>query len=106
MRLVAAVPPEVAQRTAINRLMLVTNPQSEQARCCNAVILYAYMIEERDGPSFTAWLYPDAEAALDNMREMWGEWTPIAPTAQCRYSRKSKRRQNKRRHSLSTKERR
>jgi hypothetical protein len=52
--------------------MLVTNPQSDQARYCNAVVLYAYMIEEPDGPSFTAWLYPDAEAALDHMREMWG----------------------------------
>jgi hypothetical protein len=30
------------------------------------------MVEERDGPSFTGWLYPDAEAALDNMRELWG----------------------------------
>jgi hypothetical protein len=41
MRLIAAVPSEVAKRTAVNRLMLVTNPQSEQARYCKAVVLYA-----------------------------------------------------------------
>jgi hypothetical protein len=72
MRKVAAVPPAVAQRTAINRLMLVTNPQSSRYHDPDAVILYAYMIAEPDGPSFTAWVYPDAEAALDRMREMWG----------------------------------
>lgn len=72
MRFVAAVPPAIATRTAMNRLMLVTNPQNEQARYCNAVVLYVYMIEEPDGPSFTAWLYPDADAARERMREMWG----------------------------------
>jgi hypothetical protein len=72
MRLIAAVPPAVAQRTAIHRLMLVTNPQSSRYHDPDAVILYAYMIEEPDGPSFTAWVYPDAQAAQDHMQEMWG----------------------------------
>lgn len=72
MRMVATVPPTVAQRTAINRLLLVTNPQSSSFHNPDAVIVYAYMVEEPDGPSFTARVYPNAEAALADMQDDWG----------------------------------
>ena len=68
MRKVAAVPPTMSERTGMTRLMLVDNPQ----RYPGTVVLYAYMIAEPDGPSFTGWMYENSEDALGHMRESWG----------------------------------
>jgi hypothetical protein len=71
MRQVAKVPPAM-KRTGMTRLMLVTNPQPNPHCEPGVVIVYAYMIDEPDGPSFTAWPFVDADTALDYLREHWG----------------------------------
>jgi hypothetical protein len=60
------------EKTGMTRLMLVTNPQPSPYRDPDAVLVFAYMIEEPDGPSFTTWAFPDADTALDYLREHWG----------------------------------
>jgi hypothetical protein len=56
----------------MTRMMLVTNPQPSQDRDPDAVIVFAYMIEGPDGPSFTAWPFLDSATALDYLRVHWG----------------------------------
>ena len=71
MRKVAAVPVAKAQHTGITRMMLVTNPQPHPYRDPNGVIVFAYMGEETDGPSFTAWPFENADGALAYLRDRW-----------------------------------
>lgn len=72
MRTVAAVPSAKAQQTGITRMMLVTNPQPHPYRDPEGIIVYAYMLEESDGPSFAAWPFQHAEGALAYLEDRWG----------------------------------
>ena len=72
MRKVAAVPPAMAERTGITRMMLVSNPQPHPYRDPDAVIVFAYLLQGAEGPSFTAWPFPGTAEALDYLRDAWG----------------------------------
>jgi hypothetical protein len=66
MRKIATAPPDVRERTAITRFLLVTNPR-DRFLSPGSVVVYAYMRDEEDGPSFTGWSFPDVEAAVERL---------------------------------------
>jgi hypothetical protein len=67
MRKVAAVPEAMAERTGMRRLMLADAPD----RYSGMFVVYAYMLPDPDGPSFTGWLFESAADAVVEM-ESWG----------------------------------
>ena len=68
MRKVATAAPDVRERTAITRFMLVTNPQ-DKFLSPGSVVVYAYMRDEDDGPSFTGWSFEDIESAVERLKD-------------------------------------
>ncbi len=48
--------------------MLVTNPQN-RPYLAGWVVVFAYMLDEEDAPSFTAWAFENMEAAIERLKD-------------------------------------